>query len=386
MISSLTQNSYKYLQIKNKFINRNYGIDLLRIVSMINILNLHLNLFSGQLHLSFTSSKYFNIWRLEVFSFWAVDGFGLISGIVGYKIYKFSNLIYLWFQAWFYSTFISLYLFFIKKKYNINLILSLLPLLNGKQWYVNAYFSMYLLLPFINYGINLLNRKVYRNLIIFFFFFFSFYDLIGNILGRGNVNFLIHGYSSIWLTLLYIIGAYFGKYIIIEKNKNDIKKNIFYILIYIIFSFLSSEIYFKLIKIKSKVPNKLLISYISPTMVIQAISLIMFFSKLNINFKWNIKIISFLTPLTFSVQLIHLPLFQSKIKIIIILFKYVKLLKRNLIFFKIYGLSILLYFIFVTIDYFRLLIFKLFKIREICLLIEKKSPLLFDKFLDYLNI
>ena len=141
---------------------------------MINILNLHLNLFSGQLHLSFTSSKYFNIWRLEVFSFWAVDGFGLISGIVGYKIYKFSNLIYLWFQAWFYSTFISLYLFFIKKKYNINLILSLLPLLNGKQWYVNAYFSMYLLLPFINYGINLLNRKVYRNLIIFFFFFFHF--------------------------------------------------------------------------------------------------------------------------------------------------------------------------------------------------------------------
>ena len=149
---------------------------------------------------------------------------------------------------------------------------------------------------------------------------------------------------------------------------------------------MSSEIYFKLIKIKSKVPNKLLISYISPTMVIQAISLIMFFSKLNINFKWNIKIISFLTPLTFSVQLIHLPLFQSKIKIIVILFEYVKLLKRNLIFFKIYGLSILLYFIFVTIDYFRLLIFKLFKIREICLLIEKKSPLLFDKFLDYLNI
>ena len=147
-----------------------------------------------------------------------------------------------------------------------------------------------------------------------------------------------------------------------------------------------SEIYFKLIKIKSKVPNKLLISYISPTMVIQAISLIMFFSKLNINFKWNIKIISFLTPLTFSVQLIHLPLFQSKIKIIVILFEYVKLLKRNLIFFKIYGLSILLYLICATIDYFRLLIFKLFKIREICLLIEKKSPLLFDKFLDYLNI
>ena len=65
--------------------------------------------------------------------------------------------------------------------------------------------------------------------------------MIGNILGKGNVNFLMHGYSSIWLTLLYIIGAYFGKYIIIGKNKNDIKKNIFYILIYIIFSFCAQK-------------------------------------------------------------------------------------------------------------------------------------------------
>ena len=62
---------------------------------MINIVNLHLNLFSGQTYLSFSSPNYLNIWRLEIFCFGAVDGFGLISGIVGYKRYKFSNLIYL---------------------------------------------------------------------------------------------------------------------------------------------------------------------------------------------------------------------------------------------------------------------------------------------------
>lgn len=383
--SNLIIDNIKTESKKNK---RNYGIDLLRIVSMINIVNLHLNLYSGQLYSSVTSPKYFNIWRLEVFSFWAVDGFALISGIVGYKRYKFSNLIYIWFQACFYSTFISLYLYFINKnKININILFkSLFPVLNNRQWYLNAYFSMYLLLPFINYGINLLNKKVYRNLILFFVLFYSFYSLIAKIVGKWNISFLIEGYSSMWLLILYIIGGYFGKYIIIKKIKIDIKYYIFYLLIYIICSLLSSEIYFKLLKTKSKIPKKLLISYISPTILIQAISLIMLFSRLNINFKMSIKIISFLTPLTFSVQLIHLPLFQSKPKIIKNLYKFLILFKSNLIFFKIYGLSIIVYFICIVIDYFRLLIFKLFKIKEICLLLENKIPLIYDKLIENLNI
>ena len=68
-----------------KKIKRNFGIDLLRIISMINIINLHINKFSGQLSLKPKSPKYKQIWRLQSFSYWSVDGFGLISGIVGYK-------------------------------------------------------------------------------------------------------------------------------------------------------------------------------------------------------------------------------------------------------------------------------------------------------------
>ena len=383
---NLIQNSNENIKNNTKLIKRNYGIDLLRIFSMINIVNLHLNLFSGQTSFSYRSPKFFNIWLLEIFSFWAVDGFGLISGIVGYKRYKFSNLIYFWFQAWFYSTCITFYLYFINKnimnkKY---FIISLLPILSRQQWYVNAYFSMYLLLPFINYGINLLNRKVYRNLIIFFILFYSFYNLIGDILEKKSD--LIQSYSSMWLTILYIIGAYFGKYIIIDKIKIDLIFYIFYLLIYIISSFLSSKIFFKLFKIKSKIPNKLLIKYVSPTVLIQAISLVMFFSRLNIKFNWNIRIISFLTPLTFSVQLIHQPLFQYKTPIKIILFNFLKSFKSNFLFFKIYGLAVIVYFICIIIDYFRFVIFKLLKIRGICLLLERKVPLLFDNFLYKLKI
>ena len=365
--------------IKKQIIKRNYGIDLLRIISMINIINLHLNMFSGKLNLNYTSPKYVSIWRLEIFSYHAVDSFGLISGLVGYKRYKFSNLIYLWILASFYSTIISLYLF-LKDKLNIkNLILSLFPILIKRHWYVNAYFSMYLLLPFINYGINSLNRKVYTNLIIFFILFFSVYNVMANIYGYSNYHFLNNGYSSMWLTILYIIGAYFGKFIIINKKNKNIVYFFFWILIYIFCSFFNSEIYFHLIKTKSNINYQILISYLSPTMLLQAISFIILFSRLNINNKWITKIISFLSPLTFSAQLIHARLFKENIKIKKVLFAFINKFNNNWLFFKIYGFVVIIYFICIFIDYFRLQLFKLFKIKEFSIFLEKEIPLLFDK-------
>ena len=157
-----------------KQIKRNFGIDLLRIISMINIINLHINKFSGQLSLKSKSPKYKQIWRLQSFSYWSVDGFGLISGIVGYKRYKFSNLMYFWILVCFYSISISLYLYFIKKEITKRyLFLSFFPILIKRHWYVNAYFSMYLLLPLLNYGIQSLNIKIYRNLVISYWILFS---------------------------------------------------------------------------------------------------------------------------------------------------------------------------------------------------------------------
>ena len=87
-----------------------------------------------------------------------------------------------------------------------------------------------------------------------------------------------------WLIILYILGAYFGKFIIINK-KNNIIYFIFCILIYIFCSFLSLEIFFYLLKTKNTIRKALLISYLSPTILFQAISSIMLFSKLDIQNK-----------------------------------------------------------------------------------------------------
>ena len=242
---------------------------------------------------------------------------------------------------------------------------------------------MYLLLPFINYGINSLNSKTYRNLIIFFIGLYSIYNIFAITFGKHNNLFLMRGYSGMWLTILYIIGAYLGKYIIKIEEELSVYHYIFYISLYIISSFISSEIYFKLLKIKSKIPNKILISYLSPTMLLQAISLILLFSKINIQNKLFIKIISFLTPLNFSAQLLHARLFKTKIKLIHILFKWINNFNENKLFFKLYGISIFVYIICIFIDYLRFILFKIIKIRELSLFIERKVPQIIDKILIF---
>ena len=41
--------------------------------------------------------KFKQVIQVEVFSYWPVNAFALLSGIVGFKKYKFSNMIYIWF-------------------------------------------------------------------------------------------------------------------------------------------------------------------------------------------------------------------------------------------------------------------------------------------------
>ena len=135
---------------KPKVNNRRiHGLDLLRIVSVINIIEIHINKFGRLLNIKPNDSRYKTIWNLEAIGYGAVDTFGLISGIVGYKRYKFSNLMIIWLQISFYSSLISIYLYFLKIITLKELFLSFLPILVKRLWYINAFFSMYLFLPFI---------------------------------------------------------------------------------------------------------------------------------------------------------------------------------------------------------------------------------------------
>ena len=218
-----------------------------------------------------------------------------------------------------------------------------------------------------------LNNNNFRNLIIFILLFNSIYDMIGLIIlkKKTNFNFLNSGYSAMWLTLLYIIGGYLGKYIF---SKNKIKSSFYFIiwiLIYIFSSFFTFAIFFILLKKQSTIPSLLLINYLSPTIIMESISLIFIFSRLNIKINVLKKIIVFFTPLTFNTTLIHVRLFKE-FQLIKNLLSWIKGFKSSFIFVEIYGMAALIYIGCSLIDYLRLILFKLLKIRYLCVLIENK--------------
>ena len=157
-----------------RILQRNYGIDLLKILSMINIINLHINNHTNQLKLDRRNPKYKPVYLLEAFSFFPVNVFGLVSGIIGYKKYKFINIIYIWLEYFFYSVFLTMFLYYKSMSNFRNLILSFFPLGIKRHWYVNSYIFMYLFLPFITDSLNSLDKKFFTKMVLLFFFFILF--------------------------------------------------------------------------------------------------------------------------------------------------------------------------------------------------------------------
>ena len=369
-IKCLNENNYSLKDYNSNKANRNYGIDLYKALATLNIIILHYNLHSKLLNLNHSSHNFKKIWCLEILSYWGVNGFGLISGFVGYKKHKFSNLLYIWTEVFFYSIIISFILYITNDISFKEVILSFFPILIKRHWYVNSYISLYLFLPFINEGLKNINKKTFRNIIIFFILFLSIYQTISKIFQKEGFVHLNNGYSISWLAILYIIGAYFGKY---ENKKKEVGFSFFliFILLYFICSFITICFFFGLIEL-SFLPNNFLINYTSPTILFQAISLLKIFSEIKINNNYIKKVISFFNPLNFSVILIHGRLFPINNKMTKFLFNTVNNYRGKFTILIIYLISICLYFICTLFDYLRLLLFNLLKIRYYCELIVSK--------------
>ena len=96
---------------------RNAGIDLLRIIAMIGIVFAHI-LYQGK---GLDKYQKYNrkIKILFTYIFWHVNAYAIISGIVGYKSTKYSNLLYIWLCAVFYS--VSIHYYYIIYKHDISI-------------------------------------------------------------------------------------------------------------------------------------------------------------------------------------------------------------------------------------------------------------------------
>ena len=342
--------------------NRNYGIDLLRIISMLFVVVLHCLGQGGILkHTVIGSLQYKFSWLMEICAYCAVDVFALISGYVSYrekeKKMNYSNYINLWMEVVFYGLLVTLIFNIVnpgivsKNDY----LIALFPITNGLYWYFTAYTGLFAIMPFLNKAIRKCSNITMKKIFVVIILLFSVFDTI------SKRFVLASGYTFIWITLLYILGATIKK---CEIGKNlKFYKIIIYILILYAITYLYKIYGFKFSIFDIEITKSLLISYTSPTILGVSILYLISFSKMKLH---NIskKIIKFAAPSAFAVYLLnnHRLIWQYVMKNL-----FVDISKQSIliIFAYVVGFSILFVIGSILIDRIRMLIFKIINVNAL---------------------
>lgn len=294
------KNNEKNLEKKRE---RNYGIDLLRILSMFMVTLLHFSGHGGYKGNPDSGTVFYMISFFMVLCYGAVDIFALISGYVMYgsKI-KYSRIISLWFQVACYSVALSA----VEKKIfhqSYLLLGSFFPVLNVRFWYFSAYFFMFFFIPFFNSIVEKLSCKKLFSFLATGFIIFCVCSNVEKFFAHDMFG-LIRGYSIMWLSFCYIFGAAIKKYqSFFYKFSNKV-----YIMLTIAcwtLTYIGNVVLYDLkfpIKLRQPLRDFLLV-YTSPTVFISSLCLLILFSRIKISHgKSFIKILS---ATSFSVYIIQ---------------------------------------------------------------------------------
>ena len=191
---------------------RNAGIDLLRVVAVFYVIVLHIIRQGGLLNaVTEGSYQYLVCVALSSVSLCAVNIFGLISGYVGYtgeeRPIKFKNYLNLWLEVAFYNILLTLLTLWLRPEVmgQNDLVWMFLPVLGGSYWYFTAYTGLFLFIPLLNTAVSHSSNKALLQLLACIVFIFCPLETLFS-------SFLTHsGYSFVWLTILYLIGAILKK-------------------------------------------------------------------------------------------------------------------------------------------------------------------------------
>lgn len=346
---------------------RNYGIDLLRIFSMLMIITLHILGFGGGLSaFSKMTIGYEIAWFIEIASYCAVNCYALISGYVGCDSkYKYSNIAYIWLQVAFYAVLISAIAAKLSPEIGIKDILpGFLPVSNKYYWYFTSYFCMFFFIPLLNKVINDFNQKQLKVLGIIIISLFS----VVATFAKKDLFLTSEGYSVIWLGLLYLLGGIIKKCNILYSIKSYVA--ILMYLLSVIITWLEKYIVdcHNLSVADTEKWQCVLINYTSPTILFAAIMLLVGFSKLKTG-KVASKIISIFAPFSFAVYIIHE---HKYVRNFVIRNRFSHFDNVVSMVLTVVGSAIAIYLICALIDFIREKLFKLLRIRKILIKIEEK--------------
>ncbi len=289
---------------------RNMGVEIFRIVSMLMVVMLHVLGHGGVYSYSdYLSTNYKVAWFLETVGYCSVNCYAIISGFANVKTdFKFRRFVHLWLETVVLILSITAIAHFfipsvtVEKEWWLG---ALFPLTTRELWYLCAYFFLYPLIPILNKG--LLSLKRWQHVVIIVLLQIpTWFKLI-----MHTDNYVMGGgYSTIWLICLYVIGAYFRIYGAPKWAKPFVTLPVFFLAAFVA--------YFKKIYLEMQCAEGLvdktsklyiyrddLISYVSPCMVIMAVALLLFFMQIKVKRKLPKVIIANLAKATWGVFVLH---------------------------------------------------------------------------------
>lgn len=254
------------------------NIELLRIISMLMILALHVNFFllgspsKAEINLSPIGATVRTF--LEFVCIVAVNVFVLISGWFGINVKKKGLLSFLYQILFFY---LGVYIIFViigEKPFNLNGIEEAF-FLKKTGWFIKSYLCLYFLSPVLNMFVEKATERQLKLVLITFFAFQSLYGW----LYPDATKYFAGGYSAISFIGLYLLARYirlYGKDFKIFNLKPQHDLLIFFVIC------LLETIFFVIFRINNLAFVSILWIYSSPFVIISALYLLLYFSKIEI--------------------------------------------------------------------------------------------------------
>lgn len=348
--------------------NRQYGIDFLKIISMLMIVLLHILNHGGVLkELNSFSAQYAAAHFLQCMAVCAVNVYVMISGYLYVeKDFKFQNIVRLWITVLFYSVTLPLLLKFSGQDIGIKTILSgFFPILRSQYWFFTQYFALFFMIPVLNWVIK--NRQLAKRTLITLVLLLAVLPVFA--LGKDLFR-VSDGYSFIWFIVLYLCGGYIKEYHVDTKisPKGAI---IGYISCVFLIWLLEIGTYVIVSEVFGDTRyTEIFVHYTSPLVLGSAFFLLVLFSKIKFKSTMITSILPTISALTFGVYLIHdNPSIREKLMI----GKFVECTGLSWIGLVIHVLSsvLVIFTVCALIEYCRTVLFRYLKINGLAVKIER---------------
>lgn len=267
---------------------RNYGIDLLRLVLMFMVCVLHVLGQGGILDAcSEGSIEFRTYWFLKIAFYYAVNAFGIISGYIAVnRPQKYEKIIDMWFQAIFYSCIVTLILTVLGVGYGgskLELLIETLRFEGGNFWYFTSYFLLFFAVPVLDPFLFSLDERMAKKALLLMA---ALCSGIGVLNDPFQMNW---GFSPVWLMVLYCIGVLARRIRLFEKKKSIT------LVLWLAGCVIVTWVWRAIVGMGG------LSNYLSPSILLSGMIVVILFSRLRLKG----TVIARLSPMAFGVYLFH---------------------------------------------------------------------------------